>query len=266
MAGWISDKITVNGVGIHYHRTGGDGPPVVMLHGITDNGLCWTRVAQALESDYDLILVDARGHGASDTPESGYGPGNHAADVAGLIHALELGRPVVMGHSMGASVAATVAAEYPDLVRAVVLEDPPWRATASTPEEQQMFSREFTATILEQHTQTREALMETRASMWHEAELGPWADAKLQVSPQVVQFITEPRPSWREVCHRIACRVLLITGDPGLEAIVTQDVADEVMQLCRAGQVVHISGAGHNIRRDQFERYMQAVTDFLRTL
>jgi pimeloyl-ACP methyl ester carboxylesterase len=63
MPEWFSGDVVANGVRIHYSRTGGDKPPLVLSHGATDSGLCWTRVARALESDYDVILSDARGHG-----------------------------------------------------------------------------------------------------------------------------------------------------------------------------------------------------------
>ena len=63
MAEWQSGSVDANGVTIHYTRTGGGGPVVVLAHGVTDNGLCWSPLARELEPDYDLIMVDARGHG-----------------------------------------------------------------------------------------------------------------------------------------------------------------------------------------------------------
>ena len=51
---WKSDFVRSNGIRLHYDRSGGDGPETVLAHGFTDNGLCWIRVARALEKDYDL--------------------------------------------------------------------------------------------------------------------------------------------------------------------------------------------------------------------
>ena len=101
MGQWQSGDVTANGIKIHYTRTGGGKTPLVLNHGATDNGLCWTPVARALEADYDVTMPDARGHGLSAAPEEGYGAGEQAADLAGLIEALEIERPAVGGHSMG---------------------------------------------------------------------------------------------------------------------------------------------------------------------
>ena len=96
MPEWFSGDVVANGLNIHYARTGGDKPALVLSHGATDSGLCWTRVARALEADYDVIMPDARGHGLSDAPPSGYASRDRAADLASLIDALACGgRPSV---------------------------------------------------------------------------------------------------------------------------------------------------------------------------
>ena len=123
MERWQDGTIEVDGIRLHYTRTGGNKPPVVLAHGFSDSGLCWTRVAEALEIDYDMIMVDARGHGRSDAPESGYGPVEHAADLHGVISALALQRPAVMGHSMGGATTYALAGLYPDVPGTIIIED-----------------------------------------------------------------------------------------------------------------------------------------------
>ena len=125
MSDWFSDDVTANGLRIHYSRTGGDRPPLVLSHGATDSGLCWTRVARDLASDY-VILPDARGHGLSDAPDSGYSSADRAADLAGFIDALGLQRPAVGGHSMGAATTLRFIADHPEVASCAVLEDPPF--------------------------------------------------------------------------------------------------------------------------------------------
>ena len=267
---WFSDDVVANGIKLHYYRTGGDKPPVVLAHGITDNGLCWTPLAQALEKNYDLIMYDARGHGFSDAPESGYSTEDRAADLAGLIQALGLEnpRPILIGHSMGAETVATTAAHHPELVRCAILEDPPWREDifASSAEERAARMEEWRVGLVELKSKTREEIMtfcHAQSPTWAEVELGPWADSKLQLNLVVFEVAHTPRTPWQDVVRKIECPLLLITGDPEMGAIVPPEVAQEVAELWRNGQVVHISGAGHNIRREQFEKCMEAITTFL---
>jgi len=56
MTSWFSETLSVDDIQIHYYRTGGEKPTIVLSHGVTDDGLCWTPVAMALELDYDVIM------------------------------------------------------------------------------------------------------------------------------------------------------------------------------------------------------------------
>ena len=71
---FTTDHVTVNGVSICFYRSGGGKPPLVMAHGMTDMGLCWTRIADGLRHKYDVIMYDARGHGQSETSVDGHDP------------------------------------------------------------------------------------------------------------------------------------------------------------------------------------------------
>src|SRR5690348_1012751 len=105
----ISGDCETNGIGLHYVRTGGAKSPVVLLHGLLGSGACWTPLARALESEFDVVMLDARGHGGSSAPDHGYRYDDHASDVVGMIRGLDLARPVLLGHSMGGMTAAVVA-------------------------------------------------------------------------------------------------------------------------------------------------------------
>ena len=181
MTNWYSDKIATNGIHLHYTRTGGDKPPVVLAHGFSDDGLCWTPVAEHLEADYDVIMVNARGHGRSDASEQGYTPIDMAADLAGVIAGLGLKKPAVLGHSMGGSTTMALAGLYPDLPGAILIEDSGARNfMAGDNAEAQERRRQQRERMVSLQSKTREELIEharTNTPTWSEAELGPWAAA-----------------------------------------------------------------------------------------
>jgi len=267
MAGWLSGDIKVNGLRLHYTRTGGEKPQVVLVHGFSDDGLCWTPVAEALEGDYDVIMVDARGHGRSEGPEQGYGQDDMAGDLAGVIAELGLDRPAVLGHSMGAATAIVLPGTRPDLVGAILLEDPPaWWVPSSDSDSDAERWAWMRARMIELKSKTHEELSAGQRAFspgWSDAELGPWANAKLRFSFNALDRISPGVVDWQATLRRITCPALLITADRGLEAIVSEKDAAAMKALVPQLRVAHIPGAGHNIRREQFARYLEVVRGFL---
>jgi pimeloyl-ACP methyl ester carboxylesterase len=280
MSTWFSGDITAVGIDgapgikVHYHRTGGDKPPLVLAHGFSDNGLCWTRVAQVLEKEYDVIMPDARGHGLSDAPEEGYSSEDMAADLAGLIRALKLDRPALMGHSMGASTVAATVVGYPELLTCAILEDPPWfdenspwnrgRAELSEEERKAQADKRLAEIVATKSKPKAEIIAggRERSPTWDKVEWSPWADAKKQMSTNILGRMTIARKPWQEIAGALTRPTLLVTADPD-SAIVTPKIAAQAQAMNDCIQWVRIEGAGHNIRREQFETFVEAVTDFL---
>ncbi len=270
MGDWTSGEVEANGIRLHYTRTGGYRPALVLAHGVTDSGLCWTPLAEALQDDYDVIMVDARGHGLSQETDGGYDPATQADDIAGLISGLSLNKPAVLGHSMGAATALVLAGKHPALPGAILLEDPPawWTSWYETLE-----AGERVATMREhaiaRKEMTREALIadqRARQPGWSDAEMEPWADAKQRVSLSVMSVFDRANPKavdWAAMLPNITCPVLLIVSDVEMGGIVTEKSAAALQDLVPQTEVVHIAEAGHNIRRDQFDRYLEAVRGFL---
>lgn len=268
MPTYHEDDLIANGIRLHYYRAGAGPRSIVLAHGLTDAGLCWGALAEQLAPDYTVVLYDARGHGCSEQPAAGYDYDTLAADMAGLIGALGLERPIVLGHSMGAATAALAAARYPALFGGVALEDPPAR-TEQTSAEALAMATQWHADVAAQRQLSRaELIARARAESprWPAAELGPWADAKRQVLPDAVYVAANPATVWHSVIEQITCPVLLITGDPAQGALVTPEFATSLAARWRHGRVAHIPGAGHCIRRDQPALFMQALRDFLADL
>ncbi len=285
--GWTEGSILANGIHQHYYRTGGDKPALVLLHGIQESGLCWLRVAKALADDYDVIMLDARGHGRSDGVASGFSPEQLIEDAAGAIRALGLARPALLGHSMGAATAAQVAAAYPDLARAILLEDPPWReaprgAQIASSEGYLTWLNSWIAWLEQLRTQTHEerlvsalAQLPPGMPLPSEDEYVPWVEACARLDLELVRmapalWARESLP-WRELAPRITCPVLLMTGNPqparGFPAIVTPQDAQEIAAACPNVQVAYFEEAGHLLHRGMtpaaFTRFIGVVKRFL---
>jgi pimeloyl-ACP methyl ester carboxylesterase len=113
-----------SGLSLHYQQVG-DGPDVVMVHGITGNLAVWhLQIVPALWDRFRVLTYDLRGHGYSGTPPSGYSPDDMADDLLGLLDGLELERPALVGHSYGADITLYFAARHPDRVSQVVAIEP----------------------------------------------------------------------------------------------------------------------------------------------
>jgi non-heme chloroperoxidase len=100
-----------------------DGLPVVLLHGITDSWWSWAEVLPQLPASWRVIAPSQRGHGDSESPAaaSAYAMTEFARDVVALLDAKGIDRAVIVGHSMGATVAERLAVLAPERVRAIVL-------------------------------------------------------------------------------------------------------------------------------------------------
>jgi len=115
--------VEANGLRFHLWDWGGVGQPVVLLHGLASNARIWDFVAPRLAEGARVVAVDQRGHGLSDKPDEGYDFAGVVADLHALARALDFARPVVVGHSWGASVAAAYAARHPEAAAGIALVD-----------------------------------------------------------------------------------------------------------------------------------------------
>jgi pimeloyl-ACP methyl ester carboxylesterase len=114
-------KALVNGIHLHYQQIG-QGPHVVMVHGITGNQAIWhLETIPALMQEYRLTAYDLRGHGYSDMPPVGYTTADHALDLDHLLDSLGIERAHLIGHSFGADIALHYTILHPERVDRLVL-------------------------------------------------------------------------------------------------------------------------------------------------
>jgi pimeloyl-ACP methyl ester carboxylesterase len=116
----------VDAGGLRQHVViGGDGPPVLLVHGWPENWYAWRHLMPALARDFTVIAVDQRGIGLTDKPQDGYDTGTLANDLVALMDALGHQRFAVVGHDTGFAISYALASDHPDRVERVALADLP---------------------------------------------------------------------------------------------------------------------------------------------
>lgn len=108
---------------VRYLDWGGDGPPIMALHGLASSGHWYDLVAPMLMEQGRVIAPDQRGHGQTTQIDSGYDWQTLASDIVGLMDHLGLEKAAVLGHSWGGNVAGNVAARFPERVEKLVMID-----------------------------------------------------------------------------------------------------------------------------------------------
>jgi pimeloyl-ACP methyl ester carboxylesterase len=269
MVDFKQGDVKIDGVKIHYYRNTGGKQAILLLHGATDNGLCWARTAQELAGHYDVIMPDAQGHGLSDRLQSGFSFDSQTNQAAGLVKELGLKKPIIMGHSMGAGTTSNVAVEYPEIPKAIILEDPAWGMFPPTPENLEANKKNHKDIQKYQLGVAKLPMKEIIAQChkdnptWEECDVIPWAESRKQFDPALLKnMIANSRP-YEEIVTKIKCPTLLIIAENG---IVTKKVAENAAKLWKAKtpfKWVYIKGAGHSIRREQYAAYKKALDEFL---
>ena len=263
MAEWRTAICETNRIRMHYTRTGVGKSPLILLHGLTANGLCWTAIAHELEGEYDVIMPDFRGHGQSSAPDYGYRYDDHANDVVGLMNGLGISPTVLIGHSMGGLVAAVVASHYPALIRGLILADPTFISS-----KQQREVRD--SDVADQHKRVLNGslaeLVEDLKTKHPQRSLSTIeliARARLETSMSAFDVLTPPNPDYMQLVSSIDIPTLVVIGENG---VVSSEVAAELQRANPKLQVEKIPKAGHGIHYDQPERFAAIVKSFLRSI
>ncbi|MFD8707062.1 alpha/beta fold hydrolase [Kitasatospora sp. NPDC059648] len=249
----------------------GNGQPLVLLHGGFLDHRMWDDQIPALAARHRVIAPDARGHGRS---ANATGPFRHTDDLAALLRHLGIGPAVLVGVSMGGSIAVDTALEHPELVSAVVVSgagtsEPiftdPWTTRTWTAWQTAMTAGDLDAAV-EAFT-----LFATGPDRTLD-ELAPQVVGRLREmtrSTLVKHTADEPdlRIPVRDTWNRLATidvPVLAING-----AIDSPDhigMAERLTRTVASGNAISIDGTAHYPNMERPEAFNKALEDFLRTL
>lgn len=263
-------RVRAGEVELAYRLWPGPRPAVVGLHGITASHVNFAGIAERLAGRRSLIAFDLRGRGRSDKPAAGYGMQQHARDVAAAMRALDLGRTVVLGHSMGAYIGAALAAEFPDLVAGLVmldggyLLDPP---PGFDPDQLLEVLIKPSMDRLRATFESRSAYQEfwRRQPTFPAADWGPWVEAYLDYDlggepPELRARALESavREDFRSMAQKqevkerllaVRCPVMVIRAQdgtaPGQPPIIPDQVMHEIRECVPSVEEHLISGTTH---------------------
>ncbi|WP_299867981.1 alpha/beta hydrolase [uncultured Hoeflea sp.] len=127
--GFTSARTETLEVNLHYVRDGGPGETVILLHGWPQTWASWIEVMPLLSPDYDVIAVDIRGAGKSDTPEGGYDKKTMAGDILGLMDELGIESANIVGHDIGGMTAFAFASQFSERTDTLTIVDVPLPGT-----------------------------------------------------------------------------------------------------------------------------------------
>jgi pimeloyl-ACP methyl ester carboxylesterase len=262
---------------------GGEGPPLLLVHGWPENWYAWRMVMPTLAEDFEVVAVDQRGIGLSDKPRDGYDIGTLATDLAGLMDALGHEEFAVYGTDTGMPIAHALAADYPSRVKRLVVSEaflpgisPPLPLFVPPA----LTARLWHLMFNQLPGEVNEALVTGREDVFFGAEFAASAGSK-QLPDETVKYYVDTLAADPEALRgsfgfyraiaasaaqneerknrRLTMPVLAMGGEEsgGENAANTMNlVADEV-------ESVVLPGSGHWVAEQAPEALLAALSDFL---
>lgn len=272
-------------VALNYVEGPDAGPPLLLLHGITQRWQEFIQVIPALTSNYHVYALDFRGHGQSGRAKGTYHGENYGQDVLEFIDKI-IGRPVIVfGHSLGGMVSLYLSGSYPNRFRAQILGD--CIVYGSSMEKTvlpSMFAQVYT---LIANGKTYEQLRVELPEMCLDSPvfgkapfkmfpgcddpyISAWARSLSQLDPDVLKMTLDGRArnGWNpdELIARIKCPTLLIQADPKMGGLMTDHDVARVKAAQAQVQVSRMNGIGHSLHMYDPAPVLRAVLNFLVTL
>jgi pimeloyl-ACP methyl ester carboxylesterase len=262
---------------------GGDGPPLLLIHGWPQTWYAWRMLMPALAQDFEVIAIDQRGIGLSDKPADGYDTGTLANDLVRLMDVLGHQRFALYGTDTGMPIAYALAADHPERVERLIVSEAPLPGISQSPPlflPPPLNERLWHLTFNQLPAEVNEGLVRGREEIFFGSEFAASAGSKklpaetvkyyvglLAADPEALRgsfelyraFPTIIAQNEQRKSRRLTMPVLAIGGEEsgreGVEATMKL-VADDV-------QGVVLPGAAHWVAEQAPEQLLSALTEFL---
>ena len=291
--GWSDGYAYANSIRLHYYRAipAPGKPIIVMAHGLSDNGLCWTTLTQKLQGQYDIYMVDTRGHGLSDPFTNTDDGATLVNDLVDFVKVMKFNKPILMGHSMGAATVMRIGAEYPELASSIIMLDPILRARAAPAAASQPSSSNATTTtavataprasvpssnrfgtpesMVAENNKSFKELVERghrQNPLWDSVDVKYWALSKIQYHGPYTSVGANAMTGTMNIgnsLQMIKVPAIILKADTSPESRKNNE---ELAKAMPKGRIVHVNGAGHNLHHDKLDQTTQLIKDFLSKL
>lgn len=233
-------------VDLNYSERGSEGPPLLLLHGLAARWQAFGPLLPALAADWHLYILDLRGHGKSGRTPGHYRVPDIAADAVAFLQR-QVGEPTVLyGHSLGGWVALWVAAQRPDLARAVIVGD-----SAIFPDN---IDPDLAVSYLADMPIALRSLAQSLNQM------DPDVMARFRAGQLTDGYDPE------ELLPRVTCPVLLLQAGPAQGGLMTDTDVNRALVLLPNARHVRFDDLGHGLHVQNAEEVLAALLPFLAEL
>jgi pimeloyl-ACP methyl ester carboxylesterase len=264
-------RVKANQIELQIREYEQEGDAIIFLHFSGANLMMWQRIVPHFQDHYRLVLVDLRGHGKSDRPETGYHMDEMARDVIGIMQHLKLERAHIVGSSLGAEVGLSMAANYPEKVISLVCEGAlsseygpygTWEGSGIDFEEHVARQLEKMRNTPETIFPSIDALVDNsrevleKVGWWNEyveavvrygaykVDEGKYAKGfRKQAMENYMKSYFQYR--FEDYYRRVKCPLLMLPGEEELENEREKAVMEGLGELAEQGEIVRVNGWVH---------------------
>ncbi len=249
-----------------YHKEYGEGPPMVLLHGLLGSSENWHTIARFFEDTHHVVVPDLRNHGKS--PHSAeFNYRLLASDLRELIDTLHLQNPVLVGHSMGGKTAMEFALEFPDIPRAIVVEDMvPGKSEGLAGNYIRMlldldlgpavYRKDVEDQLLEKVADRRLALFLLKNLVRNKDKTFSWRSNLKALAENYKRLMNGLEPG-----RRWDGPALFIAG--GRSGIMKVESPEEILEFFPHAQIATVENAGHWVHIDGTAEFLSYMREFL---
>jgi pimeloyl-ACP methyl ester carboxylesterase len=270
--------VTINGLTHHYHVWGEpDSDPLVLLHGLTNYGRYWEKVAQDFARTRRVYAPDLRGHGQSEHAPGGYLVWAFAQDLKGFVEQLDIEQFDLVAHSLGSRVAMAYARDHSSRLRHLVLVD-------MGPEMARSGARGVRKNVGTQVSEPRGFKTEEEALPHFERQAPESDEAYLR--RQIAAAMRRDEASG-DLVYRYDKRLLEVTGKAAIaeipylweslehiqvptlvvrgenSSVLSPEIAQQMLERLPDGRLAEIPGVAHYVAQQKPREFYRVVSEFL---